>query len=229
MSWSYNSARTAWVCTNYSDLNYAQINNLAEYGQPFSPYERGYVHGHVPDFGNVNIDMTQQEVMNSGYGKDITAKSFPVVEKFLAARDTWPVVGGLLAGSGPLPQGSLTFQDLVARRFAAAGDRFIGGTLYPWSWGHLPAGSIDAGDAAYIHGTVGFALMAGTRFINASGGRRVEAEIGALDDNWDFDSGNGVAQRLNGLVAVLLGPDHYNLTREIRIRFTGPGKRSAAS
>lgn len=229
MSWSYNSARTAWVCTNYSDLNYAEINNLAEYGQPFSPYERGFVHGHVPDFGNIAVEMTQQEVMTNGYGKGVTARSFPVVGKFLAARDNVPVIGGLLSGSGPLPRGSLTFQDLVTRRFAAAGDRFIGGSLYPFSPGRLPAGAIAAGDAAYIHGTVGFALMAGTRFINSGSGRRVEAEIGALDDNWDFDSSNRIAQALNAVVAATLGPDHYNLTAPIRIRFSGPGKRSVAS
>ena len=214
MSWSYNSSTKAWACTSYSDLNYAEINNLAEYGQPFSPYEKGYVHGFVPDFGNVAVEMTQQEVMTNGYGKDVTVADFRGVDKFL------------LAGGG-LPQGNLTFDDLVTRRFFEAGWRTMTGNLYQWNPFKLPAGTIDSGDAAYIHGSVGFALMrAGTRFVNAAGGRRVEAEIGALDDNWDFESGNRIAQAMNAVVAAVLGPDHYNLTGPIRIRFTGPGKRS---
>lgn len=228
MSWSYSTASKAWVCTSYSDLNYAQINNLAEYGQPRSPYENGYVHTFTPDFGNVAVEMTQLEVMTNGYGKDITATSFDVVNRFLAKADV-PLFGGVFGGAA-LPQGNLTFDDLVTRRFATATDRFIGGSLYPWSWGHLPAGSIDAGDAAYIHGTVGFALIkAGTRFVNTGTSRRVEAEIGALDDNWDFESSNRVAQAANAVVAAALGPDHYNLTAPIRIRFTGAGRRSSAT
>ncbi len=214
VSWSYNSSSTAWACTEYADLNYVEINNLAEYGQPFSPYETGYVHSFVPDFGHVAVEMTQQEVMTNGYGKDITVASFSGIDKFLLFGNT-------------LPQGNLTFDDLVTRRFFEPGWRTITGSLYHWNPFKLPAGKISSGDAAYIHGSVGFALMkAGTRFVNAAGGRRVEAEIGALDDNWDFESGNVFAQALNGIVAAVLGPDHYNLTGPIKIRFTGPGKRS---
>jgi hypothetical protein len=31
-----------WRCSLYTDLNYAEINNFAEYGCPFSPYEKGF-------------------------------------------------------------------------------------------------------------------------------------------------------------------------------------------
>ena len=34
MSWTFDKSSGIWKCTKYSDLNYAEITNLAEYGQP---------------------------------------------------------------------------------------------------------------------------------------------------------------------------------------------------
>lgn len=213
MGWTLDRARKIWKCDKYSDLNYAEIINLAEYGQPKSPYEAGFDHDFEPDFGKVIVEMTQVEVMTNGYGRNIKAESFPIVDRFL---------NGNLAR---LPCGIFDFDGLVRTGFAARGDRWIRSNLYGWGGYGIDSGSIDSGDAAFIHGTVSFALMRGTRFTYGGGLRRVEAEIGAGDDNWDFNS-SSIPDVVNATVAALFGPDHDNLEAPIQIRFSGPGKRS---
>lgn len=215
MGWTLDAARGVWRCTSYSDLNYAEINNLAEYGQPSSPYEAGYDHNFVPDFGHVTVEMPQLEVMTSGYGRNIQAESFPVARKFLNDSLT-------------LAAGTYDFRTLVRLGFAAEGDRWLRTNLYGWGSYGISAGSINAGDAAYIHGTVSLALMAGTRFIYAPPRRQIDAELGAGNDNWDFNS-SSIPRAINGAVAAIFGPDHYNLTAPIRMIFTGPGRRVSVS
>lgn len=196
-----------WRCTKYTDLNYAEINNLAEYGSPVSPYERGFDHDLVPDFKKITVEMPQSEVMNHGFGKMASLSMFPVVRRFL--NDTLQI-----------PFGTYSFNDLVKAQFARRQDRFHATNLYT----SQAQGGISAADAAYIYGTVGFALMKSSQFTYSEKSRDVRAEIGALDDNWDFNSGTGVAQVLNPLVAATVGPDHYNLEAPIIIRFIGPGR-----
>jgi hypothetical protein len=242
MSWSYDTSAKVWRCTRFSDLQYAEINNFAEYGQPVSPYEAGYDHNHVPDFGNIVIEISQHEVMNSGYGRNITALDFPLVNHFL---DNGVMMGDtkympqfvergadtILSAVGAIPQlppGRHKLGDLIDRRAARNKDRFISTNLYGWGSYGIDAGGISAADAAYIHGTVSFALTRNTVFVVTSIERRVEAEIGAGDDNWDFDSST-ISSGVNAAVATLVGPDHYNLTDAIKIRFRGPGKRMIAS
>lgn len=238
MSWSYDDSAKVWRCTSYADLQYAEINNFAEYGQPVSPYEPGYNHDHVPDFGNIVIEMPQSEVMNVGYGCNITALDFPLVNHFL---DNGVLTGdtaympqfvergadSVLALVGALPRlrtGRHRLGDLINRRQVRNADRFISTTFYGLGSYGLTAGSISRADAAYIHGSVSFALTRNTVFVVSAKERRVEAEIGAGDDNWDFKSDN-VAASLNVAVGTIFGPDHYNLTDSIKIHFRGPGKR----
>ncbi|MCA9139696.1 MAG: hypothetical protein KDB00_23150 [Planctomycetales bacterium] len=242
MSWSYHTATQAWHCTVFSDLQYAEINNFAEYGQPFSPYQSGYDHNHVPDFGNIIIQMPQSAVMNGGYGRNITTLDFPLVNHFL---DNGVMMGdtaympqivergadAILAAVGAiprLPSGRHLLSTLIARGAVRDRDRFITTNLYGWGSYGITAGSISAGDAAYIHGTVSFALKRNTAFIVTSTERRVEAEIGAGDDNWDFNSST-INPVVNATVATLLGPDHYNLTAPIKMQFRGTGKRMTAT
>lgn len=215
MSWSYDKVRKVWMCTRYDDLQYAEITNFAEYGQPKSPYEAGFDHDHEPDFARVIIEMPQSEVMSNGYGKNVQASDFPIVQKFLNEKKC-------------LPPGKYTFDDLVRKGFASSADRRIQSSLYGGAKHGVTAGTINAGDAAYIHGTVSFALMSGTVFQCDSTRRTVHAEIGAGDDNWDFNSST-VPRGLNALVATFFGPDHYNLERPIQFHFRGPGKRSFAA
>ncbi len=241
MSWTYDRQAKVWRCSRYSDLQYAEINNLAEYGQPYSPYERGYDHNHVPDFSNIVIEMQQLEVMRSGYGNNITALDFPLVNHFL---DNGVLMGDTaympqfverladraLATVGAIPTlavGRYRLDDLVRRNRVANRHRFINTNLYGWGSYGIGAGAIQAGDAAYIHGTVSFALMGSSEFIVTSTERIVEAEIGAGDDNWDFQSSN-IPRVINATVATIFGPDHYNLTKPIRIIYRGPGKRMTA-
>jgi hypothetical protein len=218
MSWTLDAARKVWICTSYSDLNGYTINNLAEYGQPHSPYEHpGWVEEFDPDFANVVVEMPQSEVMANGYGRNITAKDFPYVKRFLE-KDV------------SVSNGTYSFDDLVKLKAASdssgKSDRWIRTHLYGWGPYAITAGALDPGDAAYVHGSVSFALMtSGTKFIKSDTLCRVEAEIGAGNDNWDFNSGT-IPDVVNVTVGVLLGPDHYNLEKPIRIQFTGPGKQS---
>lgn len=196
-----------WRCSRYKDLNYAEINNFAEYGSPFSPYERGFNHDYVPDFKKITIEMPQSEVMTNGFGKMANLALFPIARRFL--NDALPIAFG-----------TYTFDELVKHQFARRKDRIHATNLYTSS----APGDISAGDAAYIYGTIGFALMKGSRFTCSEKMREITAEIGALQDNWDFESDTGVARVLNPLVATTVGPDHYNLEAPIVIRFIGAGR-----
>ena len=241
MSWSYDAGAKIWKCTNYSDLQYAEINNFAEYGQPVSPYQAGYDHNHVPDFGNIKIEMPQSEVMNNGYGRNITTLDFPIVNHFLdngvLMGDTrfMPqvverVADSALAAMGAIPTvpvGTYNLGNLIDRNNVRNSDRFINTNLYGWGSYGITAGDISSGDAAYIHGTVSFALKRSTSFVVTATERRVEAEIGAGDDNWDFNSST-INPAVNATVATILGPAHYNLTAPIKIEFRGTGKKMTA-
>ncbi len=214
MSWELIQSTGIWRCSRYADLDAVAINNLAEYGQPFSPYDPPglFVHDFVPDFAHVILEMPQVEVMTNGYGRDLQAASFPIVSSFLDEEL-------------PFARGEYTFADLVELGFTAAADRGIAGDLYLGGSNGFTPGALEAADAAYVHGTVAAALMAGTRFVYADELRRVDAEMGALDDNWDFES-DTIPDIVEVFVAAALGPDHYNLTGPIVLRYTGPGRRS---
>ncbi|HEV7404000.1 MAG TPA: hypothetical protein VGO11_13765 [Chthoniobacteraceae bacterium] len=216
MSWSLDSQRKVWKCTEYTDLDYAEINNLAEYGQPNSPYEKGFDPDFDPDFSKVTVEMPQIEVMTNGYGRNVSADTFEVVRRFLRE-------------SLPFPTGTYNFYELVQAGFANLEDRLYITNLYGRDAIRL-SGKIDLLGSAYIHGSVSFALMRSTRFLYAKTYRRVVAEIGARDDNWDFESSNWFAQKINRILPPLVGPDHYNLDpgKPIRLNYTGPGKISIA-
>ncbi|MEQ9406722.1 MAG: hypothetical protein RIK87_03310 [Fuerstiella sp.] len=236
MSWRYDGSRGVWTCTSYSDLQYADINNFAEYGQPWSPYERSFLHNHVPDFGNIVIEMPQTEVMTAGYGRNLTPTNFPLVESFLRTGDAdtdgaltgaWEnLTRALGASSDALPPGRHLLGNLIDRGIVPNGSRFIRSNLYGWGSYGVTSGSIAAGDAAYIHGTISFALMRSTVFVVDPRFRRVEAEMGAGDDNWDFNSST-ISGPVNAAVATILGPAHYNLTAPIRMLYRGRGRRAS--
>ena len=195
MSWTLDAGRKVWICSSYSDLNGVTINNLAEYGEPFTPYEHpGWVEDFDPDFANVVVEMSQSEVMTNGYGRNITASDFEVTKRFFESDSS-------------VPNGTHTFDDLVKLKFAKKSDRWIHTNLYGWGPYAITAGPIGQTDAAYVHGSVTFALMSGTKFIKSDTSRRVEAEIGAGDDNWDFNSGS-IPDFVNVSIGTLFGPDH---------------------
>lgn len=211
MSWILikRGAEHVWRCTSYTDLRSLEINNLAEWGQPFSPYQPQFNHDfydkHV-NFEKVIVEMPQSEVMIRGYGGTIEPQEFPVVAKFLA-------------GEIQLKDGTYSFQDLLKAGLVTAKERFLKKSLY----GRGNPGAIDAADAAYVHGSVGFALMATSTFVVVGKQRTINAEIGALDDNWDFESGDSLANFLNPVVEALVGPGNNNLKKPIQIRFFGSG------
>lgn len=215
MAWSFDKRRKVWKCTSYGDLNYAAINNFAEYGQPVSPYEKGFDHEHNVDFAKIVIEMTQLQVMTQGYGRNITADEFPVSKKFLNKKLD-------------LAPGKYSFAQLVKLGFCGDSDRWIKSNLYGWGGYGIDSGTINSGDAKYIHGTVSFALRASTTFTYDPPKRTIVAEIGAGDDNWDFNS-SSIPKIANAVVATLLGPDHYNLEAPIKFIYTGPGKMETVS
>jgi hypothetical protein len=59
MSWSLDKGRNVWKCTEYSDLQYDEIINFAQWGQPRNPYQPGFLteDKFVPDFKNVAVEM----------------------------------------------------------------------------------------------------------------------------------------------------------------------------
>ena len=177
MGWTLRRTETEniWVCTSYDDVTGGVMNDFAEYGQPFSPYERGFDQNFDPDFSKIIIEMPQSAVMTDGYGKEITAEHFPLVKQFLDEDLS-------------LPYGTYSFDDLLAQGFAKSSDRILGGNLYLGGTNGIVPGSIGGADAAYVHGTVAVALMKSTTFEYEDGLRQVNAEIGALNDNWDFNS-----------------------------------------
>jgi|HubBroStandDraft_1064217.scaffolds.fasta_scaffold00242_25 hypothetical protein len=214
MAWSLDKDRGVWICTNYTDLNGDTINKLAEFGEPFSPYEHpGFDPDFEPDFAKVVVEMPQIQVMTHGYGKNITAPDFPIVQRFLA-------------GPFPLPNGNYSFDDLLRRGYAKSkSERWINTNLYGWGLWSVNAGDLDFADGAYVHGSVTIGLMSDTKFISQPTFRKVEAVIGAGNDNWDFESAT-IPAGVEATVATVFGPDHYNLEGPIQINFIGAGKRS---
>jgi hypothetical protein len=214
MSWTLDKGRKVWKCSEYSDLQYDEIVNFAEYGQPRNPYQPGFLEEDkfMPDFKHIVIEMPQAEVMTNGYGQNTGAENFPIVERFLKEKLSFS-------------PGTYSFDDFVRMGFACSPDRTITDDLYGALLGKPVPGTILPNDAAFIYGTVSFSLMKSTRFTYTSQKREIRAEIGARDDNWDFKSSK-VPNALNALLAATFGPDHYNLEAPIRINFVGPGKTS---
>jgi len=217
MAWVLDKERKVWKCSSYSDLDGDTINNFAQWGEPFTPYEHpGFDGDFEPDFANVVIEMPQLQVMTHGYGRNITAENFPIVKRFLGT-------------PFPLPMGTYSFNDLVRLKYAKKqSERWINTNLYGWGLWAVTAGDLDYTDGAYVHGSVSLALMSGTTFTSQPTYHRVDAEIGAGDDNWDFES-DTIPAGVETAVASILGPDRYNLEGPIKIQFTGPGKRSVAT
>lgn len=215
---------TIWECSKYSDLKSNEVDNLARYGQPNNPYLKGFDHDHIPDYENIIVRMSQSEVMTNGYGKLIRPEHFPIIKKLTKSPISLNV------------SGKYSFNDLVLKKMAKKSDRFIYSNLYLGS-NNTPVVSgagVSSGDAAYIHGSVGFALMSNTYFMFRDGSLLISAEIGALDDNWDFQSDSRIAKLLNPLVSVLYGPEVNNLepnkskgssSGKIFIQYRGAGKR----
>lgn len=192
------AGRKIWRASEYTDLQYADINNLAQWGQPNSPYEDGYNHEFVPDFKNVIVQIPHEVIMNDGHGKHIAASNFPIADKFLK-------------GQIQVQNGCYSFRQLKDTGKLPHFRRTIHGNLY--GTGSIPttSGAISNADAAYIYGSVGYALMRSTRYVKCGHYYTIRGEIGVLDDNWDFQSDNPIAKALNPLIAAIFGPSHYNL------------------
>ena len=215
------AGKTVWRASEYADLQYDEINNLAEYRQPRSPDQAGFDHDFIPDFQNVIIQIPHHTMMDNGHGKNIRPTHFPIINQFLN-------------GDITVQDGTYSFIALKSLQKVQKSDRTISGHLYGFSNIPTTSGTINAAYAAYIYGSVGYALKHNTRYEKRGNTYVVQGEMGVIDDNWDFISDNTTANILNPLVAVLLGPDHYNLEPNpavpgdimgrIEIEYIGPGK-----
>ncbi len=229
MSWKKITERgiTIWECSHYSDLQYNEILNLAQHGQPKSPSQAGFDQFFNPDFKNIIVRMPQAQVMNEGYGKSIKPEHFPFAKKFLDSQYD-------------LPNGKYTFSNLLKLGIVKKQDRFTYTNLYKGMAStplHPSSNDITSPDAAFIHGTVGFALMASTLFEVYEHSYVIRAEIGAIDDNWNYQSTTDIAKKLNPIVAAVFG-DAKNLQPnkakgekhgQIDIQFRGGGKITCTS
>src|SRR5262249_50086703 len=130
----------------------------------------------------------------------------------------------------PLNAGSYSFKDLLARKVLVdnknitANDRVIAASFYG---GTITLRTNNWFEDAYVHGTVGFALMDSTKFIVTANGKRVDAEVGALDDNWDLSSNSPTARLVNNLLYAAGFGVYNNMT--IALEYYGPGKRLSIS
>ena len=213
------AGRTVWRASEYADLQYDEINNLAEYGQPRNPDQAGFEHDFVPDFQNVIIQISHHTMMDDGHGKNIGPTHFPIINQFLK-------------GDIIVPDGTYSFIALQHLQKVQKADRTISNNLYHFR--NITSGIITYRDAAYIYGSVGYALKHNTRYEKRGNTYVVQGEMGVLDDNWDFISAHPIAKTLNPLVAAFLGPDNYNLEPNpdapgdtmgrIEIEYVGPGK-----
>ncbi len=223
MGWTLieEAGKKIWQASEYIDLQYDEITNLAEHGQPRNPYQDGFDQDFMPDYQNVIVRMPHQAVMCDGHGKNIRPTDFPIVNEFLN-------------GEIDIQDGSYSFARLKKLGKTLRFRRTIHGNLYAMSSIPTIPGAISAGDAAYIYGSVGYALMGSTRYEKKGNFYAVKGEIGVLHDNWDFQSGNPIAKIVNPLVATIFGPDYYNLEPNpskpsdvmgrIEIEYFGPGK-----
>ena len=119
--------------------------------------------------------MTHTEVMFNGYGRDIQPEHFPIVSRFLK-------------GEMNVIDGEYSLNNFIAKGLAEKRrDQFIKSNFYmPSLTIPITSGMISSGDAAYIHGSIGFALMDSTTFTKNGNIYKVNAEVGALDDNWNL-------------------------------------------
>jgi hypothetical protein len=240
-------ASLVWHVDQYSELTGFNLENLDKYLMPFNPQQEsgiriiglnGETITRMSDFirryerqiprNPIVIQMPQSEVMNSGYGRNIKIEDFPLVNAFLDNKITEETGSSLPQSSYrvPLNAGSYSFRDLLNRRalvdnrIITERDQRITTSFYG---GAISLRTNDWFEDAYVHGTVGFALMNSTQFIVATHYKRVDAEVGALHDNWDLQSDAGIAMVVNGLVNAL-GLGVYNNQR-IGLQYYGAGKR----
>lgn len=151
MGFTYNEYTGVWVAENVSDLNMTSANNFLQWGQPFDPYSDNFNHdvynNHYTSKPTVIID--QKSVMLDGYGRGISLEDFPINSN-------------LIGNTTALSNGSYSFKELQNLGIVNEKDRFFNTSLYS---GMKDTGNTLSGDAAYVYGTVGFAMQGNTRFI----------------------------------------------------------------
>ncbi|MEJ2621754.1 MAG: hypothetical protein P8163_16310 [Candidatus Thiodiazotropha sp.] len=169
---------------------------------------------------DVVIQLAQKEIMNYGYGKNIKLNDFLLVSAFLENKITD-------FGQKTLKTGQYSFDDfilkklMINKRKITKKDRFLYGSVYPGS--KIKLYSNDRIEDSYVHGTVGFALMKSTKFVVSNSYKAVFAEVGALDDNWDYSSSSGFAKLINNIL-YSSGFGVYNKIK-IAMEYYGPGKK----
>lgn len=210
MGITYNKEDGKWHADAITELMTTAMNNFISWGQPYDPYDSRFDHNYDDNYytETPTVQISQQSVIINGYGEGVKAKDFPVIEKLVGSKVS-------------LKSGSYSFQDLKENGLVNEADRITGANLYT---SDLPTGTIPGATAMYVHGTVGFALMSDTKFI-VKGGKiiEVQARIGAIDDNFDFQS-NNIPSELNALVYIAAGPDFLPDGAKVILIYRGEGK-----
>ncbi|MFD9897363.1 hypothetical protein [Mesorhizobium sp. NPDC059025] len=209
MSFTYNSQTGKWEGTDVKDLTHTTANNFLEYGQPYSPYDKGF----LPDLetvGNPTVVFSQNSAMAT-FGKSIGINNFSFARSFIA-------------GKINVPDGTYSFKDLVDLGIAKGPNRTYATDLYV---SMSPPAGMTRAQAAYVFGSIGFALQETTTFSANNGIYSIDAKIGMLNEDFDFESKN-IPPEIEAIVSTLVGPENQNFDRLV-IEYTGVGKLDFAT
>lgn len=144
------------------------------------------------------ITLDQHEYMTIGPGRFATPEKFNLVNKFLDGNSTMPI--GITSLNNIIdPDNKYGFIDNDAKS-----------TVYQYVMGTFDA---DYAERAYVHGTTGFKITSGDFVVNIDGSREIRnLEIKSMNDNFDYDSINPIAQITNYLTKDQIDPSKIGRT-----------------
>lgn len=209
----FDPSRNVWVVHDISELRPGHVVNMLQWGQPYTPYESGFNH-EIYENGYESpptMAFSNQNAMMH-FGQNVQLDMFDVVRNFTS-------------GAHNLPDGTYSFDDLVNRGLATGGDfgdHRISTNLYGTGNFDINSNLRDLPNLMYIFGSVRFEIQPGAEFIIEDGEFIVNASIGVISDDFDYDSTSFPANILNPFIELTTGPDHNNYERVILI-YEGEG------
>lgn len=186
---------------------------MLEWGQPYSPYEPDFNHDVYNNGSGIppTLGFSNQNAMMS-FGQNVDLSMFDVVQNFTS-------------GTHNLPDGTYSFDDLVNMGIATGGnfgDHRISTNLYGTGNFDINDGLQSLPNLMYIFGSVRFEIQPGAQFIVENGEFTVNATIGVIQDDFDFDSTSFPANVLNPFLEFLANIQHHSYEKVILI-YEGQG------
>ncbi len=194
MPWTFDIHTNTWTASEFSDLNMTTANNLIVHGQPYQPSDGGLFDASLSSNfqsspnPNVTVQMPQSQIMNFGYGAGVQVSDFGV--------------NSLLGENLGLEDRTYTRAELIDAGVASMSDFQVFSTLYTPGANVADGGAI----AAYVHGSVGFAIGTESTFVVENGVLiEISGDLRAFDDNFNFES-DSVPDLVNTIIQYTLGP-----------------------